>query len=688
MRIKTGFHLALALGAALVAAAILSFGYAQFRMAEAVSQNEVLDAVTTEGMQLVQLTNEVLLYGEPRSVRQWREQHGDLTRFFEPRDAQPFAPQARKLLARIASHHADMGPLFESLMKAKEHPGRPQQADELRGILSSQLFQRAALLQAELRNLKEFAEDEMSTAYAVSRERMLVTFGVFASLFALFALATSMAFRRAVLRPLLQLEQAIREVNQGRHDSRATVFAGDEIGGVCSAFNALLDQQEHSRREIEFLAYHDVLTGLPNQLLAKDRVQQAIAYADRSSARLALLFLDLDNFKSINDSLGHRVGDALLKVVAQRLASCVRDTDTISRQGGDEFLVALPDVRDVDDIAAFAEKLLEKLSASFDIEGHELSTSASIGIALYPDDSGEFDALLKKADTALFEAKAAGRNTYRFFAERMNAEASEYLRMRNGLRRALADGEFVLHYQPQVDLASGAVVGAEALIRWQHPELGLVPPGRFIPVAEDSGLIVPIGEWVLREACWQAAAWRAGGLPRLTVAVNLSAIQFKRGDIEKTVADAIAAAGIEADLLELELTESILIRDTDAALATVRRLKALGVQLSIDDFGTGYSSLSYLKRLNVDKLKIDQSFVRDLASDPDDEAIVHAVIELARSLKLRTIAEGVEHEQGVSWLRLYGCDQAQGYHFARPMPAAEFERYMARMTAAQAVARA
>jgi diguanylate cyclase (GGDEF)-like protein len=412
-------------------------------------------------------------------------------------------------------------------------------------------------------------------------------------------------------------------------------------------------------------------------LLVKDRLQHAIAYAGRSGAKVALFFLDLDNFKTINDSLGHPVGDALLKAVAERLRSCVRDTDTISRQGGDEFLISLPEVVDIDDVAAFAEKLLERISGVFDIDGHELATSVSIGIALYPDDSEDFDTLLKKADTALFEAKAAGRNTYRFFAEQMNIEASEYLRIRNGLRRALEKGEFVLHYQPQVDLHNGRVVGAEALIRWRHPDLGMVPPGRFIPVAEDSGLIVPIGEWVLREACWQAAAWQAAGLPRMTVAVNLSAIQFKRGNVEQSVSRALTESGIDPALIELELTESILIKNADSVLATLRRLKALGVKLSIDDFGTGYSSLSYLKRFNVDKLKIDQSFVRDLATDPEDEAIVRAIIQLAHSLNMGTVAEGVEDVGTLGQLQMYGCDEAQGYHFARPMPAVEFERHVA-----------
>ncbi|MDD5329748.1 MAG: EAL domain-containing protein [Sulfuricella sp.] len=438
-----------------------------------------------------------------------------------------------------------------------------------------------------------------------------------------------------------------------------------------------ISEIKKNEAQIEFLAYHDPLTGLPNRLLARDRMELAMSSADRAGGKATLLFLDLDNFKTINDSLGHAIGDALLKGVAARLRECLRETDTLSRQGGDEFLIVLPEVSDSEAIAAVAEKILDRLAASFHLDGHELSTSLSIGLAVYPDDGRDFETLFRKADTAMYQAKEAGRNGYRFHTEQMNADAVEHLRMRNGLRQALEKGEFVLHYQPQVNLASGAVIGAEALIRWNHPELGLVLPGRFIRIAEESGLIVPIGEWVLREACRQAAAWRDAGLPELVIAVNLSAVQFKRRNLEYSVAQALGDSGLDPALLELELTESILIRDTDKVLATVQRLKALGVKLSIDDFGTGYSSLSYLKRFNVDKLKIDQSFVRDMADDPNDAAIVRAIIQMAKSLNLKTIAEGVEGQRTLDYLRLNHCDEAQGYHFARPLPAEEFRAYMA-----------
>jgi diguanylate cyclase (GGDEF)-like protein/PAS domain S-box-containing protein len=437
-----------------------------------------------------------------------------------------------------------------------------------------------------------------------------------------------------------------------------------------------ITERKAAELEIEYLAYHDTLTGLPNRLLAQDRFEQAIAYADRTNSRVALLFLDLDNFKTINDSLGHAVGDALLKETAVRLDECVRDTDTISRQGGDEFLIVLSSLPDADATAPVLGKVMERLQDRFYTEGHELSTSVSIGIALYPDDGGDFDSLLKKADMAMYRAKESGRNAYRFFDEQMNVEAVEHLSLRNGLRRAVERGEFVLHYQPQIDLASGAVIGAEALIRWNSPEFGLLLPARFIPLAEESGLIVPIGDWVMREACRQAMSWKKAGVPELIIAVNLSAVQFKRGDVERTVIDALKESGFEPALLDLEITESILIQNVESVLATVKRLQLLGVKLSIDDFGTGYSSLSYLKRFAVDKLKIDQSFIRDLASDPDDAAIVRAIIQMARSLNLKTVAEGVEDLKTLDSLRVFQCDEAQGYYFTHPMPAAEFASYL------------
>jgi diguanylate cyclase (GGDEF)-like protein/PAS domain S-box-containing protein len=452
----------------------------------------------------------------------------------------------------------------------------------------------------------------------------------------------------------------------------------EKISGYLTIAADITDRKT-AEKKVAYLAYHDPLTGLPNRLLLQDRLEQAMAHADRTRSRVALMFLDLDNFKQINDTLGHAAGDALLQEVSSRLRECVRDTDTISRQGGDEFVIVLRDLPDTDAAVPVLAKIMERLQDPIVVEDHELSTSVSIGVTIYPEDGADVETLSKKADMAMYRAKEAGRNTYRFFNDEMSAEAIDHLVMRNGLRRALERGEFVLHYQPLIDLSSETVIGAEALIRWNHPELGLVPPARFIPIAEDTGLIVPIGEWVMQEACRQAMAWNKAGHPGMTVAVNLSAVQFKRGNVEQTVIHALAQSGLDPALLELELTESILIQNVEQVLATVKRLKLLGVKLSIDDFGTGYSSLSYLKRFDIDKLKIDQSFIRDLATDPDDAAIVRAIIQMARSLNLKTIAEGVENSDMPEQLRIFQCDEAQGYHFARPMPADEFASYLSRM---------
>ena len=442
-----------------------------------------------------------------------------------------------------------------------------------------------------------------------------------------------------------------------------------------SVFSDMTERKEAQER-IEFLAHHDPLTGLPNRLLLRDRVAQALAQALRMQNRVALMFLDLDRFKTINDSLGHPVGDALLKEVVERLRTCVRDTDTICRQGGDEFIILLNDVRDSEAVSRIAEKIHLRMTEPVLVGKHQLSTSFSIGIALGPDDASDFDTLLQKADTAMYHAKEAGRNSHRFFTEQMNRQVVEHLTLENKLRRALDNREFVLYYQPQIDLAEGSIVGVEALIRWNSPEDGLVSPGRFIPVAEASGLIAPIGAWVLREACRQARAWQDAGLPPFVVAVNLSAMQFKRPDLINTVINALVLADLDSQWLELELTESILIQDAESTVDSVRRLKALGVKLSVDDFGTGYSSLAYLKRFAVDKLKIDQSFVRDLGHDPEDSAIVRAIVQMAHSMKLTTIAEGVETQELADLLRLFHCDEAQGFWLAKPLPADELEAFV------------
>ena len=436
-----------------------------------------------------------------------------------------------------------------------------------------------------------------------------------------------------------------------------------------------LSERKAAEQRIDYLAWHDALTGLPNPILARDRLQQALAHAAREHSQVALLLLDLDRFKLINQSLGRDYGDRLLQAIARRLQETLRDADTVSRHGGDEFLILVIGLDNAEIVGRVAQKLLDTLAPSFGLDGQELAITTSIGVSLFPDDGSDYETLLRKAETALRHAKDGGRNLYRFFNEQMNVNALGRLVLENRLRQALERDELRLHYQPLVELATGRMVGAEALLRWQSAELGMISPAHFIPVAEESGLIVPIGVWVLREACRQAQAWQNEGLPTLTMAVNISVVQFKRADMVGTVALALAESGLNPGFLELELTESVLIQDVDAALHTVRRLKDMGVRLAIDDFGTGYSSMSYLRRLAVDQLKIDQSFVRELSDDPEDAAIVRAIIQLGRTLRLTTLAEGVETAEQAAFLRQEGCELAQGYYFGRPAPPEMFTGY-------------
>jgi diguanylate cyclase (GGDEF)-like protein/PAS domain S-box-containing protein len=449
----------------------------------------------------------------------------------------------------------------------------------------------------------------------------------------------------------------------------------DSQGAITHHIGVFSDITERKAADerIRYLAHYDVLTGLANRTLLQARLEQALAAARRDRTYVALLFLDLDRFKNINDSLGHYSGDTVLQAVGERLRACVREGDTVARLGGDEFVIMLPDLRAGDDAARVAEKVFGAMAHPFFIAGHELNLTLSLGISVYPDDGNEIGSLIKNADAAMYHAKEAGRNNYQFYTGDMNARALEALALENRLRHALERRELLLYFQPQVDLWSGRIIGAEALLRWQQPELGLVPPGKFIPIAEERGLIVPIGDWVLRNACAQNLRWQQQGLPAMPVAVNISALQFHQKGFVDKVAQAVQQSGLDPRYLELEITESILMRDAEATVAMMRALRAMGLKLSIDDFGTGYSSLSYLRRFPLDRLKIDQSFVRDMAANSDAAAIASVIITLAKTLKLKAIAEGVETQAQLDLLRAQGCDEMQGYYFSKPLPAAEFE---------------
>ncbi|MBX9798947.1 MAG: EAL domain-containing protein [Burkholderiaceae bacterium] len=434
---------------------------------------------------------------------------------------------------------------------------------------------------------------------------------------------------------------------------------------------AITERKLHEA-EIQFQATHDALTGLPNRTLLYDRMQQAVLHSERYGNLTAIAFLDLDQFKFINDSLGHQVGDELLKITAQRLTSCLRESDTVARQGGDEFVLLLTDQPNEEAITHTMQRVLHEVSQPWKANDLEFQITCSIGVTLCPDDGRDAETLLKNADSAMYKAKELGRNNFQYFSAEMNTSVTDRLELLNRLRQAISNEDFVLHYQPKVCLASHKIMGAEALVRWNSAHSGMVSPASFIPLAEETGLIIPLGEWVLRTACRQNRAWQEAGYPAIPISVNLSPRQLARGDIVEVVERILDETGLQAQYLELEITESVMTTDVEKSFALLTRLRALGVKISLDDFGTGYSSLSYLKRFPVDTLKIDQSFVRDIATDQDSAAIVKAIISLGRNLNLTVLAEGIESAEQFRFLLENGCDEGQGYLMSKPIPNKNF----------------
>jgi diguanylate cyclase (GGDEF)-like protein/PAS domain S-box-containing protein len=462
----------------------------------------------------------------------------------------------------------------------------------------------------------------------------------------------------------------------------------DDTGKAASVMGTVQDITERKEAEerIRYLAYYDTLTDLPNSTLFKDRLGQVLLNAKRHGKIVATMLIDMDRFKNINDTLGHQNGDLLLQGVARRLTDSVRKIDpvarlcrdemspVVSRMGGDEFIISLAELTRIEDAACVATRIINSLSEPFMIDGHEIFITTSIGISVFPTDGADVDELLKNADIAMYHAKDQGRNNFQFYSASMNVLSFERLTIENKLRKALERGEFVLYHQPRLDLSTGKIVGLEALIRWKSPEIGIVPPAQFIQLAEETGLIVPIGEWVLGTACAQSRAWRDAGYPAIRISVNISGRQFRQKDIGENVSRIVRETGADPRQVELELTESIIMKNEEETIKTLHALKDLGLNLSIDDFGTGYSSLSYLKRFPIDYLKIDRSFIRDVTTSPDDAAITRAIIAMAHSLKLKVVAEGVEKEDQMEFLRAEGCDEMQGFFFSPPVPAESFIR--------------
>jgi diguanylate cyclase (GGDEF)-like protein len=486
-----------------------------------------------------------------------------------------------------------------------------------------------------------------------------------------YAKARRLAYLLIVLAVAVALAIALFTTRQTACEIAMRIDAQKEVSKLNGALEEKVMQRtrqlSEAVKQVQFLAYYDALTRLPNRTLLQDRLAKALASARRRKDKVALLFLDLDRFKIINDSLGHSVGDLFLQNVAERLKTWAREQDTVARAGGDEFVIVLTAVKDASDAAVAARRLMDTITAKFVVQGHSIGISCSVGISIFPEHGTDGEALIKNADAAMYCAKESGHNNFRFYTKDMNAQAVERLTLENSLRLALDKKELFLMYQPQMEIATGRIIGLEALLRWQHPELGLVPPDKFIRIAENSGLIMPIGEWVLRTACSQARKWQDEGLTAVSVAVNVSAVQFRQAGFCELIRRVLHETGLAPQYLELELTESLLLSNADVVFSVLQQLTTMGLRLAIDDFGTGYSSLSYLKQFPVSKLKIDRSFIRDLAVNPDDAAITTAIISMAKSLNLKVIAEGVENEAQMAFLRAHQCDEIQGYYFSKPL---------------------
>jgi len=489
-----------------------------------------------------------------------------------------------------------------------------------------------------------------------------------------------------IAQPLRNLKSSVERIAAEDYEARVAVTSHDEIGLLGSAFNKMAEDLSVAAQRTEYLAYYDSLTTLPNRSMFSKLLNQAIRLARRDGKQLAVLFVDLDRFKNINDTLGHEAGDLLLQEVAKRLQACLRESDTVARLGGDEFVVLLPDLGNAADVEVVAHKILAATGRSFVALGQEFRVTASIGISTYPNDGDDEQSLMKNADIAMYQAKEDGKNHFQFYSAQMNTNSFERLALESSLRRALDHGEFELHYQPRIEARKGGIVGMEALLRWQHPELGMVAPTKFIPVAEETGLIVSIGKWVLKTACTQNVAWQKMGLPHLNMAVNLSRRQFSDEGLLRDVTSMLVETGMSADLLELEITESTLMHDVDKAIRTLKAFRDMGVRLAIDNFGTGYSSLSNLTQFPIDTIKIDGSLIHDLSNQTQNGGIAEAIIAMGRNLSLTVVAECVETKAQADFLREHACDEFQGFYFSKAVTAGTFAELLEAQTTAVAEA--
>lgn len=535
------------------------------------------------------------------------------------------------------------------------------------------------------RDLHIFTVLPESELHAISYELGLVVAAIILVTILVTTLSAVIAMEFQIIRPIHRLRSVSKEIGRGNWSVKMSgVNEDDEIGELATAFGEMAGNLQRSDEQVRFLAYHDSLTGLPNRGMFKEYLDRSIAHARRNQQLLAVMFLDIDNFKQVNDSLGHHSGDLLLQEVTERLTKVLRGYDCIARErtrdnpdkvlarlGGDEFIILLPDIADSMSASAVAQRLIEVIARPITVNTQECHVSASLGITLYPADGKDSDDLIKNADIAMYHAKEKGRNTYQYYKDSMNVAAVERVKLEGRLRRALEQDQLELHYQPQVDSVTHEIVGLEALLRWRDPENGLIPPNEFIPLAEASGLILPIGEWVLHEACRQARAWQKAGYPVRLMSVNVSSVQFARQDVASIVRAALTRNRLDPGCFEIEITESTIMSDPKSAVQMLEDIKALGVSIALDDFGTGYSSLSYLRRFPIDTLKIDRSFIREVDKKPEDAEIVGAITSMAHSLRLRVVVEGIETESQLGIVCERQCDVIQGFLFSRPLPASE-----------------
>ena len=591
---------------------------------------------------------------------------------------------------RFLAHYRESGPGSEDRLWLDSMSEEFSAAAKARDSVMALAERRRALLtdlETRRREMATLLGDQVAPLmdWALLLAKRNVDFSTYTAIFYLIVMTclgiglgggTALLLSKGIVGPIRELRASADAIGRGMLEHRIPVRSDDEIGQLAASFNRMAESRQRSEEALQKLAQHDELTGLPNRNLFYRRLVEGMDHGGRADRRVAVHILDLDHFKDINDTLGHPSGDLLLRHVAERLKGCVRTTDTVARLGGDEFAIVQTNLQEYDGIPVLANRMIDTLAKPFDLEGERVHTGASIGITVFPYDGREAEQLLKNADLALYRAKQEGRNNYQLYDPEMNAEIHARKALEQDLRLALEGDELFLNYQPQLELESGRIVGAEALVRWRHKDRGMVPPGEFIPVAEQTGLIIPLTEVVLRQACRQTRIWQDAGLSWFKVTVNLSAMDFKRKDLIALVTGILEQSAVDPRWLELEITEGSVMSGDEKVIDTLQELKALGVALAIDDFGTGYSSMGYLKRFPVDRLKIDQSFVRDILTSKEDASITEAMISLGHSLGLRVIAEGVETQEQLEFLRAKGCDEAQGYCFSRPLDPDAFATFV------------